>query len=218
MFNDSSGIRELAVSLYGDIPGGALQCWRPFICPFQPLLDAVPTGARILDVGCGSGLFLGLLAASGRISAGVGFDANAPAIERANRMRRKLNENDILSFERRDAAAGWPEGEFDVISIIDVMHHVAKTEQERLIRTAASRLKEGGILIYKDMVRRPWWRAGMNRLHDLLFARQWIHYAPIEEVGAWMTAAGVRPQELRAVDMYWYGHEIIVARKESSYL
>ena len=60
------------------------------------------------------------------------------------------------------------------------------------------------------MVRRPVWRALANRLHDLLIARQRIHYLPVEQVIEWAQAKGFRVIEQRRMDMLWYGHEMVV--------
>jgi hypothetical protein len=44
-----------------------------------------------------------------------------------------------------------------VVSLIDVMHHVQPDKQGALIATAAAHVKQGGMLLYKDMGRRPLW-------------------------------------------------------------
>ena len=88
-------------------------------------------------------------------------------------MRTRLKKPDCIAFERRDAQQDWPSGPFDIVSVIDVMHHVPTIAQRTVIERAASRLKPGGLLVYKDMVERPRWRAWKNRLHDLVLARQW---------------------------------------------
>jgi 2-polyprenyl-3-methyl-5-hydroxy-6-metoxy-1,4-benzoquinol methylase len=209
----SHSILALANQLYGDVVGGTLQRLRPLICPFEALLDAVPEDSSVLDVGCGSGLFLGLLAASGKLRTGVGFDSSRAAIGRANDMRERLARPDALEFQLRDAAVGWPDGVFDIVSMIDVMHHVPAKYQRSLIQSAASRIRPGGVLLYKDMVRRPLWRAWMNRLHDLVLARQWIHYASIEDVQDWMVEAGFMRARMQKFAMYWYGHEMVVATR-----
>lgn len=201
-----------AASLFRGIPGASLQKLRPWICPFEQLVDAVPPGSRILDVGCGSGLFLGLLAAHGRIASGVGFDASAAAIRKAHAMRDRLPHPHCLAFETRDVAHGWPDGPFDVVSLIDVMHHVPRPLQPALITEAARKLRPGGMLLYKDMVRRPLWRAAMNRLHDLVVSGDWIAYAPIEDVRGWMAGQGLQAGPVHRTDAYWYGHEMVVAR------
>ena len=176
--------RQFAARAYRLYDGGAwfgrlLQTLRPFICPFGTLVDRVPVGARVLDVGCGAGLFLAMLADSGRIREGRGFDASRSAIGLAKVMTGNLNSGTPVSVEYRDATAEWPDRLFDVVSMIDVMHHVAPASQAQVIRAAAARLAPGGILIYKDMVEHPRWRAWANRLHDLVLAHQWIHYAPL---------------------------------------
>ncbi len=48
------------------LPMRLLQRYRPCICPFESLVPDIQEGSSVLDVGCGCGLFLGLLAALGR--------------------------------------------------------------------------------------------------------------------------------------------------------
>ena len=190
-----------------------LQHYRPYICPFELLIPHVPPNARLLDVGCGGGLWLHLLADMGLIAAGVGFDSAAPAIEIARGVAVPPATAAKLDFRHLPVEAPWPEGPFDAISVIDVMHHVPPAAQAGVIASAAQRLAPGGVLIYKDMVRRPHWRAGMNRLHDLVMARQWIHYAPIKSVEHWATAAGLTLVHSAHASRLWYGHELRVFRR-----
>src|SRR5947208_2041928 len=74
--------------LYGSGPllMRKLQHWRPYICPFEELIRHVPGGASVLDAGCGGGLFLALLAATGKRITGQGFDISSPAIDVARTM------------------------------------------------------------------------------------------------------------------------------------
>jgi 2-polyprenyl-3-methyl-5-hydroxy-6-metoxy-1,4-benzoquinol methylase len=78
----------MAAQLYPDGPllFRALQWYRPFICPFEALIVEIPEGAKILDVGCGGGLLLGLVGAAGLRPDGTGFDVSRPAIALAQRM------------------------------------------------------------------------------------------------------------------------------------
>lgn len=194
-----------------------LQVYRPFICPFEHLLPLVPPGASLLDVGCGGGLWLGLLAKLGLVSSGHGFDTSAPAIRLAQAMAARLGAGSDggpkLTFERRSVADGWPAGSYDVVSVIDVMHHVPPTAQESVIREAANHVKPGGLLLYKDMNERPLGSALMNRLHDLILARQWIHYARIEDVQRWAERAGLVKLGHADLPRLWYQHELMVFGK-----
>jgi len=214
---EAAKLHATARQLYrhGPFFGRTVQALRPAICPFDRLVPLVPPGSAVLDVGCGAGLFLGLLAARGRIRSGLGFDASRPAIALAERMRRALppEQGRLLTFERRDVGDRWPEDLFDVVALIDVMHHVAPPGQRALLEQAAACVKPGGLFIYKDMARRPRWRAFANRLHDLVMARQWIHYLPLETARRWGMDCGLTVAEEGRCTMLWYAHEWLVFGK-----
>jgi len=203
-----------ARELYPDGPAlpRLLQHHRPRICPFGALLARVPPGASVLDVGCGSGLFLGLAAKTGRLGRGRGFDAAEEPILMARAMQERLNHPDLV-FEHRAVQAGMPEGEHDVVSMIDVLHHVPPADQRSAIVDAAQRVRPGGVFLYKDMCRRPVWRAQMNRLHDLTVAHQWIHYAPVADVERWAGEAGLVLERAEWHARWWYGHELRAFRR-----
>jgi 2-polyprenyl-3-methyl-5-hydroxy-6-metoxy-1,4-benzoquinol methylase len=199
----------LAREIYGDAKPSIKykQGYRPYICPFHLLLDYIPHGASVLDVGCGAGLFILLMAKLGRIRSAVGFDADAIAIQAAQDAAAKLLNRAPIQFEQHSADHRWPAGRFDVVSIIDVMHHVPPERQPDLIAMAAEHLNDGGLLLYKDMASRPYWRAWANRLHDLVSAQKWIYYVELDSVRNWAIDAGLRLDHQQTINMLWYRHE-----------
>lgn len=201
--------------LYHDAPFfvRTLQTLRPFICPFHELISLVPPDSRILDVGCGSGFFLAILADSSRVFEAVGFDCNTKSVEIAGAVLDKVHKSAKFNVFCIDATQPWPVGPFDVVSIIDLMHHVPPDKQHSILANAAKVLKSGGILIYKDMVSRPRWRAWANRLHDLIIAHQWIYYIPFETVKKWAYDEGFKCEGIKYCNMLWYGHEWGIFRK-----
>jgi len=209
-----SRLSEAATVLYadGDPFKRTLQRWRPFICPFHLLLNEVPSGARILDIGCGAGLFLALLTDSGRISQGYGFDFNYDAVKLAQHMLQRLPAGKQIRIENLDATGNWPEEQFDVVSMIDVLHHVPPDQQQSIILKAAQHVAPGGIFLYKDMVTKPRWRAWANRFHDLIMAREWIHYVKLAEVCQWLEEADMKAVGGGRLNMLWYGHEWVTYR------
>lgn len=188
-----------------------LQHWRPYICPFERLIRHVPQGARILDIGCGGGLFLGLLAERGRLDGGcgLGFDISAGAIETARRMLAgSPRMAQVLEFRVLAETEPWPEGRFDIVSMVDVMHHIPPQAQQRAFAEAASRLAPGGHLLYKDMAAGAGLKTLANRAHDLLLARQWIHHVAVDVVESWAGAAGLRLTHGEDIQRLWYAHEL----------
>ena len=198
------------IYIHGPLVPRTIQRLRPYICPFEALVDAIPTGSTVLDVGCGAGLFLGLLVKLDHIASGYGFDVSHQSIDLANMMKLKLPKHTPVLFEQRSTDAPWPAGMFDVISMIDVMHHIHPAQQADVFSYVVAKLRPGGIFVYKDMVQRPLWRAWANRLHDLILAKQWIHYLPLDIVENLAAEAGLRLITKSSENRLWYGHELAV--------
>lgn len=213
-------IRQLASDLYRDGPPFVrfLQRNRDRICPLDVLLETVPPASSVLDVGCGAGLFVMLLAATGRASSAVGVDTNEKALAAARQAARRLGTAagaapGAFAFRTVRSSAGWPGGPFDVVSLIDVMHHVPPEERRAFLSAASRRVRPGGLLVYKDVCSAPAWRAWANRLHDLVLARQWVHEAPLADIEAWAAATGLVVRQRRRYARLIYGHELVVFRK-----
>ena len=193
--------------------------YRIRICPFERLVPHVPPKAHVLDAGCGAGLFLALLAGAVPDVAGVGFDSSPSAIEAAARMAEQVKLLGLgadLRFIRLDVAEAWPAGLFDVVSLVDLLHHVPPAHQKGTIERATKKVKPGGVLLYKDMANHPAFHASMNRLHDLIIARQWIHYLPIHCVDDWTAEFGLVRAHAEAISRLWYRHELRIYRKPSN--
>lgn len=205
-----------ARQLYATTPSGlrrTMQTYRPLICPFEALISHVSNGARVLDVGCGSGLFLGLLAMHRDIDKGAGFDLSQDAISLADEMRKAHPSGDSLSFTALSVDSPWPEGTFDTISIVDLLHHLDKATQESTIRMAVTRLEPGGRLIIKDMTQKPLWRAFFNWLHDLVVSREFVHAPRESNIMSWTQDLGLRLTYNETYNIVWYGHKLWIFEK-----
>lgn len=212
-----SDLSGTARDLYstGNWPLRAMQRWRPYICPFDQLLPLIPRGSNVLDVGCGGGLLLFLLTACDPSARGTGIDVSPSSIGFAQQTL-AANASDLqnrLSFLQMDATKPWPVETFDVVSLVDVLHHVPPGKQFDVLCEALSHVKPGGLLLYKDMCDAPWALAAANRAHDLLLAQQWIRYLPIEAMEQWARNSGLELIDSKEIRRYWYGHELRVFRK-----
>jgi 2-polyprenyl-3-methyl-5-hydroxy-6-metoxy-1,4-benzoquinol methylase len=192
-----------------------MQSLRPLICPFDELLPWIPRTGRVLDVGCGAGLFLGLVGSLRPEVTGIGLDRDLSSIAAAKTMAKGHFPDNHIRFECRSLKDPWPAGYFEVVSMVDVLHHIPPSDQRSAINKAFGKVTPGGLFIYKDMARRPFLRAWWNRLHDLVLARQWIHYRPISEVMSWLRQADAEIIEGSTTLIGPYAHEMIVAKRPS---
>jgi len=112
-------------------------------------LDArIPAGARVLDVGCGNGALLKLLAPC--ITSGVGVDASRGMIDRA-RVRAASEAN--LRFEVIDGPTlPVPDASIDVVVSLLSFRYL---DWDPIMREFARVLAPGGHLLVVDMVAAP---------------------------------------------------------------
>jgi SAM-dependent methyltransferase len=115
-----------------------VQQWLPLVPDTTAKLRA---GARVADVGCGTGQALIALARAFPAITAAGYDVHQPAVERARRAAAEAGLADRISFEVLDAAAGLPES-FDVITTFDVVHDAV--DPLGLLRSIRDALRPGG--------------------------------------------------------------------------
>jgi len=171
-------------------------------------VEAVPAGARVLDVGCGAGLVLRWLVHGRGAAGGVGVDTSPRAVAAA---RACAAPGEPLRFEAVAPEDPWPAEGADVVTLIDVLHHVPPTGQ----RAFVARLREtgAGLALVKDVDPRPRWKRWANALHDFLMTRSRVQPRALVEVAAWMAEDGWRVERAERVDRLWYSHYLIVARR-----
>jgi 2-polyprenyl-3-methyl-5-hydroxy-6-metoxy-1,4-benzoquinol methylase len=213
---DSRELAQIARNTYAGDPDTKtrlLQGLRPYICPFHDIIPAIAPSARVLDVGCGAGLFLLLLAQLGRLDRGLGFDVSGAAIRAGARAAKRVGAMDRLAFEHRSIEAGFPPGDWNVVSVIDVIHHVPRAAQPAFIASLCDAVQPGGRLVIKDMVTRPRWRAAANIFHDLVMAGQWAQHAAPETIEALAEQRGFKTVRRSRINTLWYGHWSLVMER-----
>lgn len=110
-----------------------------FIVPFFPK----DKDAKILDIGCGYGLFLDACRAGGYQNI-FGVDFNATAVEYATNT---LGLNNVIRGDAFAYLEGQPDGLFDVISAVNFVEHVKKERVPSFFSLVAQKLKRGGKFI-----------------------------------------------------------------------
>jgi 2-polyprenyl-3-methyl-5-hydroxy-6-metoxy-1,4-benzoquinol methylase len=107
-----------------------LQSWR-----VSKAARHIPSGARVLDVGCGDGALFRML--GDRIESGVGIDAEAVP-----------DDYGPFRFVRGLAPEALPQGStYDTITLLAVLEHIPRNAQSELAAACRMQLRPGGRVI-----------------------------------------------------------------------
>ena len=122
---------------------------------------------RILDVGCGFGLFGCYFAAMYPEISYSGYDLDENRIEQAKRAAAKLGLKNV-SFNCGDARDLQIEDEYDAVMMVDLLHHIDDASKANLIKICASHLASDGRLIVKDVTTHPFPKIAFTWVLDVL--------------------------------------------------
>lgn len=126
---------------------------------------------RVLEVGCGFGLFGCYFAARDRKVEWNGLDLDAHRIDMARRAAAKLGLSNAR-FAVADARQHLELNErFDAVVMMDLLHHIPDDSKRQLLDTVLARLAPGGVLIIKDVTRRPRWKMAFTWILDVAMTR-----------------------------------------------
>jgi SAM-dependent methyltransferase len=147
----------------------------------QTLFGGVlPSGATLVDIGCGQGLMLALLAEGRRIPASGGWpdDCQAPpqfrrmvGVEHRRRVARLAShalagEADIVEA---DARTFFSEP-CSAVLLFDVLQMMPAAQQEELIAAMGAALEPGGVMLVREADASGGWRFGLVRVGNRLKA------------------------------------------------
>jgi 2-polyprenyl-3-methyl-5-hydroxy-6-metoxy-1,4-benzoquinol methylase len=123
--------------------------------------------SRVLEVGCGFGLFGCYFAARDSRVRWHGLDLNPGRIEMARAAAARLGLTNT-KFAVADARETLElEERFDAVVMMDLLHHIPDHSKRQLLDAVLSRLAPGGVLIIKDVTRRPRWKMAFTWLLDV---------------------------------------------------
>jgi SAM-dependent methyltransferase len=189
-------------------------------CPFRAVDAQVPVEGRVLEVGCGHGLFslLAAMSSSARSVVGVDVDERKVPHARAAAARARKRGADC---EIAVAPPGeLPDGPWDAVVVVDVLYLLDTATQRRLLADCARLLAPGGTLAVKEMDLDPRWKFRWNMAQETLAVRvlgitvgsEMTFPAPVE-VGSWMAAAGLEVTHLPLHKGYPHPHHLVLGRR-----
>jgi len=130
----------------GDVVARFSKIGEPFIRHFTADIVSRRKSMRVLDVGCGSGVFLQSIFNANSNATGIGIDIDVAAVEHAKRNLEQWGLSDKFTIVEGDICSP-PEGmggPFDLITLYNVLHYFTSEKRIELLRTIHSMLSPDG--------------------------------------------------------------------------
>ena len=188
--------------------------YRPYICPYDELLRLVPEGATVLDIGCGAGTFLLLLAEYCKPKTLGGIETNSSLVSLAQSSLDRYSHKISIRFEPYDGRR-LPEwlGSYDHLFLIDVLHHIPKEAQRSFLEKIFDSLKPGTKFIIKDIDAGQRFWCLFNKLHDLIVSQELTHEVAATDLERILTHIGFKINTTAEKRLYVYPHFTITCTK-----
>jgi 2-polyprenyl-3-methyl-5-hydroxy-6-metoxy-1,4-benzoquinol methylase len=185
---------------------------RPKLLSVMDLL--LPDAGRILDVGCGFGLFAAYFGQTHPRREIIGIDPNTRRIATAERVARsvELKNHRFIAGDVRDANL---QGPFDAVYMLDVMHHIPADAQRGVLERLHDMLVPGGVLLMKDITTEPHYQLVFTELLDRVMVgwNEPLAYRHHHAWGELLNDIGFRTRMVRVPDVLPYPHIVIAATK-----
>jgi 2-polyprenyl-3-methyl-5-hydroxy-6-metoxy-1,4-benzoquinol methylase len=173
----------------------------------------LPNSGRVLDLGCGFGLFTLWFAHRRPECQFVGIDSSARRIRAARELAETLQVRNV-TFECQDIVL-CQTGSINAAYCIDLLHHIPPAAGERLLRRLFEQLEPEGKVVVKDITTRP--RGGLYFTYVLDFLvspKDTFYY---RDAALWSALLGV----IGFKSLYWhrlrnalpYPHFLLVGSK-----
>lgn len=215
---DPAGRAALRLFRTAPAPVRAHVAVRWWSAPFPAVADAVPREGRVLEIGCGHGLFsaYAALREPGRRITGVDIDVEKIAHAQA---AAQAAGSDRLVFEAAPSGA-VPEGPWDAVVFVDVLYLLPAQEQRRLLTEAVSHLAPGGTLVVKEMGTEPSWKVRWNTAQETLSVKvlritegSSFDFVAPGTTARWLEELGLDVDALRLDRGRVHPHHLLVARR-----
>ena len=189
---------------------------RHWLCPLERIAAQVPPHGRVLDVGCGHGLFGNLLALASPAREIEGVDPMASKIAVARRVAGALP-----NVHYHVGSADDVDGQYDVVTILDVLYLLPPPAKLDLLRRCRALLAPRGLLLLKTNDTRPRWKYLWTRTEERLMTGlgltqgQGLYFYSAAQNRALLAAAGFRARALRLDNWLPYPHVLFLAQPDA---
>lgn len=120
---------------------------RKLILPFEKLEKFIPRKGKILDIGCGHGTFVVLLAKKSKAREVIGTDPSEEKIRQAKQIGIGIKNLKFYHGYLNNVRSK----KFDCVVISDVLYLLPEKQKLSLLKLAKKKLSKEGVLILKEI-------------------------------------------------------------------
>ena len=187
--------------------------YRPLICPFDKLLNYAEGKNYAFDIGCGSGQFASLLAKFTAVKNIEGVEIDERLVKNANELSEEFKNEKSISFSVFDGKT-LPDSiiKAEIVYLIDVIHHVPKTQQGDFLKEIFNKMNSGASLIFKDINASSIF-VPVNKMHDLVFAGEIGNELRFSEAKRIVRQIGFELSDSFTQQVFLYPHYFLICKK-----
>jgi len=135
---------------------------RGTICPLYDIEQYVPKDGKIVDIGCGQGLFANILAMKSEKRHVIGVDIMPERIKVASNT---LAERPNIEFRIGNVEHGWADKDVKCITLMDILCYVPFEKKRAILNKIYSDLPANGTLIIKSIQEQPVFKYWLTLFH-----------------------------------------------------
>ena len=178
---------------------------RARLLSMKEIEKALPEKGKILDVGCGYGITSIYFALKSIKRQVVGSELSRQRVITARRISREIPN---LRFEAKNLIES--DEKFDAIVAIDLLHHISNRKKEVLVKECRKRLNKNGILIIKDIDKKPRHKYAWNYVHDKLMTRDRLYFYSSRQIKLMLEKNKFKIKEYKRIKSRFYPHVLFV--------
>jgi len=128
---------------------------RYILCPFDEIEKYVSRQGRIMDCGCGHGIFANMLAVKSDKRYVIGVDVMKEKIRVANLT---IFDRKNIEFNVMDLKDVQDIESLECITFTDALHYMNFNEKEKLLKYIYDKLRPEAMLVIKTIQEKPYWK------------------------------------------------------------
>ncbi len=181
------------------------------LTPIADLEKYLPDEGHILDLGCGTGIFANILVLGSDKRKVFGIDLSHKRIEAA---KKATGEHSHIHYEVGNVNQHILDG-FNIITLIDLLHHMPYSEQDDLVKKIYEHLPNEGMILIKDLEKAPLWKYIFHYIQDsIAYKGSALYFRSTEEMNTLLTSIGFSVSTFRLSKGYAYPHVLYKCEKK----